>query len=169
MIKQSIETKDPDFSLRVATAKDAGLIVDFMRKLGAYQNMADEITATEAGIRRLLEENLGEAIIGTYLGKPVGFVYFCKKSSAFTGRSGLFIDGFLIDEDLRHKGLGKIMISFMCKHAIDRNCQMLEWGCLDWNEPTIRFYSALGAYSIDNMRIYRFAPDQLNANAAMFE
>lgn len=169
MTPHSIKTKDPNFSLRIATADDASLVVDFMRKLGAYQKMADEITATEAEIRRLLKENLGEAVIGSYLGKPVGFVYFCKKSSAFTGRSGLFIDGFLIDDDLRHKGLGKIMMGFMCKHAIDRNCQMLEWGCLDWNEPTIQFYKRLGAYSIDNMRIYRFAPDQLKANAAVFE
>jgi GNAT superfamily N-acetyltransferase len=145
LIQQSIETKDPNFTLRVATAEDASLVVDFMRKLGAYQNMADEITATEAEIKRLLEENLGEAVIGSYLGKPVGFVYFCQKSSAFTGRSGLFIDGFLIDEGFRHKGFGKIMMGFMCKHAIDRNCQMLEWGCLDWNESTILFNRGLGA------------------------
>lgn len=168
MKQKIIETKDPNFSLRIATAEDAGLVVDFMRKLGAYQEMADEITATEAEIGRLLRENLGEAVIGTYLGKSVGFVYFCKKSSAFTGRSGLFIDGFLVNEDLRYKGFGKIMMSFMCRHAMDRNCQMLEWGCLDWNAPTIQFYRQLGAYSIDNMRIYRFGPDQLKANAASF-
>ena len=48
----------------MATAEDAGLVVDFMKKLGAYQKMADEITATTAEIERLLRENLGEAVIG---------------------------------------------------------------------------------------------------------
>jgi GNAT superfamily N-acetyltransferase len=153
--------------LRIATEEDAGLVVAFMHKLGVYQKMAEAITATEAEIARLLRENLGEAVIASYLGEPVGFVYFCKKSSAFTGRAGLFIDGFLIDEDMRHKGFGKIMMGFMCRHAIERNCQMLEWGCLDWNAPTIQFYKDLGAYSIENMRIFRFTPDQLRINAAL--
>lgn len=128
MKQELIKTSNPEFFLRIATTADASLVVDFMKKLGVYQKMADEITATEPEIKRLLEEKLGEAIIGIYQGRPVGFVYFCKKPSAFTGRSGLFIDGFLIDEDLRHYGLGKIMMSFMCRHAINRKCQMLEWG-----------------------------------------
>ncbi|WP_205389803.1 GNAT family N-acetyltransferase [Sulfitobacter sp. SK011] len=107
--------------------------------------MADEITATTAEIERLLRENLGEAVIGYYSGKPAGFVYSCKKSSAFTGRSGLFIDGFLIDDDVRHKGLGKIMMAYMCKYAIERNCQMLEWGA---STGTRRQSSFTGNYSV---------------------
>lgn len=164
-MQQLVETRDPDFLLRMATAEDAGLVVEFMKKLGSYQKMADEITATEAEIRRLLNEGVGEAVFGAFKGQTVGFVYYCIKSSAFTGRSGLYIDGFYVDEEHRHRGLGKIMMGFMCRHALDRGCQMLEWGCLDWNAPTIQFYKQLGAYCIDNMRIYRFAPTQLNKNA----
>ena len=39
-----IETKDPRFDLRFAAAHDAGLVLNFMKKLGAYQKMADQIT-----------------------------------------------------------------------------------------------------------------------------
>ena len=163
-----IPTKDPKFSLRLATPDDAGSVVAFMKKLGSYQKMADKIIATEEGIRKLLAENKGEAVFGLYDGETVGFVYFCQTSSAFTGQSGLYIDGFLIDDAMRFKGLGKIMMAFMSRLALARGCQRLEWGCLDWNTPTIEFYRRLGAHSVDIMTIYRLAPDQLKANAARF-
>lgn len=164
----NIPTKDPKFSLRFAKPEDAGFVVSFMKKLGAYQKMADKISATDDGIRKLLTDKRGEAVFGIYGGEMVGFVYFFQTSSAFTGQTGLYIDGFLIDDAMRFKGLGKIMMSFMSKLALERGCQRLEWGCLDWNQPTIQFYKNLGAYSVDEMTIYRFAPDQLKANAARF-
>lgn len=163
-----IPTRDPQFFLRFATPDDAGEVVRFMQQLGAYQKMADKITATEATIRQLLAGNRGEALFGLYGGEPVGFVYFCQTSSAFTGQTGLYIDGFLVDDAMRFKGLGKIMMAFMARLALERGCQRLEWGCLDWNAPTIEFYKSLGATSVDIMTIYRFAPEQLQANAALF-
>jgi len=163
-----ILTKDPRFLLRLAAPDDAALVVDFMKKLGAYQKMADKITATAEGIRQLLADKKGEAVFGLYDGQPVGFVYFCQTSSAFTGQSGLYIDAFLIDDAMRARGLGKTMMAFMSKLALDRGCQRLEWGCLDWNEPTIGFYKSLGATAVDAMTIHRFAPEQLKANAAVF-
>ena len=164
----NIPTKDPKFLLRFAKPEDAGFVVSFMKRLGAYQRMADKISATDDGIRKLLADKRGEAVFGIYDGEMVGFVFFFQTSSAFTGQTGLYIDGFLIDDAMRFKGLGKIMMSFMSKLALERGCQRLEWGCLDWNQPTIQFYKNLGAYSVDDMTIYRFAPDQLKANAARF-
>ncbi len=163
-----ITTQDPHFSLRFATPDDAQHVVDFMKKLGAYQKMLEKITATEASIRKLLTEGRGEAVFGSYDGQIVAFMYFCQTSSAFTGQQGLYIDGFLVDDCMRGKGLGTIMMAFMSKLALERGCQRLEWGCLDWNAPTIQFYRNLGATSVDIMTIYRFAPEQLQANAAQF-
>ena len=164
----SILTKDPRFLLRLAEPDDAALVVDFMKKLGTYQKMADKVTATTEGIRLLLVHKKGEAVFGLYDGQPVGFVYFCQTSSAFTGQSGVYIDAFLVDDAMRAKGLGKTMMAFLSKLALDRGCQRLEWGCLDWNLPAIGFYSSLGATAVDAMTIHRFGPEQLKANAAAF-
>ena len=165
---QTLTSKDPNFSLRMATAGDAGLLLAFMRKLGAYQRMADEVTATEESLRQLLSDGQGEAMFGYHEGVPVAFMYFNQTSSAFTGRSGLFIDAFYVDEALRGRGLGKIMMEYLAKMTLARGGQMLEWGCLDWNAPTIGFYKAMGAYGLDEMRIYRLSPDSLRAQAAKF-
>lgn len=163
-----ISTKDPRFLLRTATPDDAALVVDFMKKLGAYQKMADKITATAQDIHQLLAGKKGEAVFGLYDSQPVGFVYFYQTSSAFTGQSGIYIDAFLVDDAMRGRGLGKTMMAFLSKLALDRGCQRLEWGCLDWNLPTIGFYKSLGATAVDAMTIHRFGPEQLKANAAAF-
>ena len=163
-----IKTKDPNFTLNSATPHDAGLVLSFMRKLGSYQKMADKIVATEDGLRSLLAANKGEAIFGNYGGETVAFAYFCQTSSAFIGQSSLYIDGFFVDESMRFKGLGKIMMAYLSKLAVERGCKRLEWACLDWNQPTIAFYKGLGAYGVDGMTIYRFTLDTLQANAALF-
>ena len=166
---QNIQTCNPDFHIRHASLDDAELVVQFMQKLGAYQKMADKITATATQIKRLLTERLGEAVFGIYRGDIVSFAYYFQKSSAFTGRSGLYIDGFFVDLQVRNLGLGKIIMGYLCKLALDRNCQMMEWGVLDWNAPTIAFYKNLGAYSVDEMTIYRFTPDDLVLHAQVFD
>ncbi|MFT5259192.1 MAG: GNAT superfamily N-acetyltransferase [Saprospiraceae bacterium] len=131
--------------------------------------MADELTTTPERIERLLESKQGEAVFGLYDGATVGFAYFHEKSSAFIGRSGLYIDAFLVDDSMRGKGLGNIMMQFLSKHALERGCEMLEWGCLDWNTPAIDFYQKLGSYCLDTMLIYRLSPDSLTTNAKLFK
>ena len=164
-----IKSNNPDFAVKHATADDAARVVEYMHKLGAYQKMADQITATEPQIRRLLDEKLGEAVFGSYDGEIVGFAYYCRKSSAFTGRSGIYIDGFMVDETMRHKGFGKILMGYLCRLALDQGCEFLEWGCLDWNAPTIQFYRNLGAYSLDDMTIFRLKRADLYENAQLFD
>lgn len=166
---QRIATQDPSFFLQFATPEDAALVVSFMKKLGAFQQMSDKITATPERIERLLAARQGEAVFGVYDDNVVAFAYFHQKSSAFTGRLGLYIDGFYVDDALRGKGLGHIMMQFLSQHALDRGCEMLEWGCLDWNTPAIEFYQNLGAYCVDTMRIYRLSPESLATNALLFQ
>lgn len=165
---ETIKTKNPKFTIRFAEPKDAALVVEYMKRLGKYQKMLDKITSTKEDIHKLLLENKGEAIFGDYDGKTVAFIYFCNNSSAFIGESGIYIDGFYVDEDMRFKGLGKIMMTFMSHLAVKRGCKRLEWGCLDWNEPSIKFYKNLGADSVDTMTIYRLSADKIEEIARKF-
>jgi len=165
---ESIKTKNPKFTITFAKPEDAHLIVDYMKKLGEYQKMIDKITIEEDEISKILAENRGEAIFGNYNGEIVGFAYFYNNSSAFIGQRGIYIDAFYVDETMRFKGLGKIMIAFIAQTAISRGCKRLELGCLDWNEPSIKLYKEMGAVSIDNMTIHRFMPEKLKEIADQF-
>ena len=165
----NITTQDKKFILRIATFEDAELIVTFMKKLGKFQKMKDSISATPEDIKKLLSQKLGEAVFGYYKGTLVSFAYFYKKSSAFTGKSGIYIDGFFIDDSMRGKGLGTIMFQFLSKYCVDNGSEFLEWACLDWNDQAIDFYKKQGAYCIDTMRIYRLSPQSLSKNAKLFK
>ena len=68
---------------------------------------------------------------------------------------------------MRNKGFGKTMISYLGKLTIERECGRLEWACLDWNEPSIKFYKSLGAISMDEWTTYR-ATGQSLENIAKF-
>ncbi|MBR7888154.1 GNAT family N-acetyltransferase [Marinomonas sp. A79] len=163
-----IHTKRPSCMIRHASVDDAELVVHFMQELGRFQKMADSIIATPERIARLLEKGIGEAIFISDNGIDVGFAYYYEKSSAFSGRSGLYLDALFIDDAVRGKGIGNLVMQFLSRLAVSRGCEFLEWGCLDWNTPAIEFYQNQGAYCIDNMRIYRLAPDELAKNAALF-
>lgn len=149
------------FQIRKGDENDAELVVTFMRKLGTYQKMRESITITEKSARRLLRENAGEVIFGELDGKPVAFLYFYNNSSAFIGETGMYIDGFYVDEEYRGCGLGRQMMKYMASLALERGCGRLEWGCLDWNQPALDFYKNLGAKGLDIMTIYRLSPDKL--------
>ncbi len=49
----------------------------------------------------------------------------------------------------------------MARIAVDRGCGRLEWSVLDWNEPAIGFYRALGALPLDQWTVYRIDDEPL--------
>lgn len=159
-------TKKPQLTLRLATPENAGLVLEFMKKLGAYQKMSDAIIATEASLRRLLELGLGSALLGYCDDQVVSMLFFNDTCSAFTGRSGVFIDALYVDEGYRQHGFGKVMMEHLCARLQESEGQLVEWGCLDWNASAIAFYTGLGAYCVDTMRIYRLPPESIKDLAA---
>ncbi|MDR1955489.1 MAG: GNAT family N-acetyltransferase [Treponema sp.] len=142
--------------LRFAEPPDVPLILQFIRGLAEYEHLLDQVEATEAGLRQhLFEEKKAEVIIGEYAGVPAGFVLFFYHFSTFLGKPGIYIEDLFVKPELRGRGLGKTLLSFMADLAVQRNCGRLEWACLDWNEPSIRFYQRQGALPLTDWTLYR--------------
>lgn len=157
-----IDTGLEGFKLRFAEEKDTALILDFIKELAEYEKMLDLVVATEDILREsLFEKKAAEVIIGEYKGEPVGFALFFNNFSTFLGQSGIYLEDLYIKPEMRGKGMGKIMLSFLAKLALDRNCGRLEWWVLDWNEPSIQFYKKMGAVPMDEWTVYRVSGDNL--------
>ena len=43
----------------------------------------------------------------------------------------------------------------LAKIALAKHCGRFEWSVLDWNEPAIKFYQAIGAIAQDEWVVYR--------------
>ena len=149
-------TRSESFQIRFADENDIPVILFFIKELASYEKLLNEVSATEEILRdSLFARRKAEVIIGEYEGKPVGFALFFHNFSTFLGKPGIYLEDLYVKPEMRGKGLGKIMLSFLAKLAVDRDCGRLEWWCLDWNEPSVRFYKHLGAKSMDDFTVYR--------------
>jgi GNAT superfamily N-acetyltransferase len=158
-----IATGDPRIVLRFATVDDVGLILDFIRQLAEYEEMAHEVTADENLLRRTLfgERKVAEVVIASFDGEPAGFALFFHNFSTLLGRPGIYLEDLFVLPRLRGNGIGRVLLSFLARLAIERGCGRLEWWVLDWNEPAIRFYERLGAQAMDEWTVFRVAGESL--------
>lgn len=151
-----IETQNPNFKIRFAAEVDVPVILNFIKELADYEHLADQVTATEAILRdSLFVREAAEVVIGEYNGEPVSFALFFHNFSTFLGKPGIYLEDLYVKPELRGKGLGKLMLAFLAKLAIDRDCGRLEWWCLDWNHSSVQFYKSIGAVPMDEWTVFR--------------
>jgi GNAT superfamily N-acetyltransferase len=164
-----IDTNLDDFKLRFAEKSDVPLILEFIKELADYEKMLHEVVATEdILIESLFERKMAEVIIGEYKNKPVAFALFFHNFSTFLGRAGIYLEDLYIKPEMRGKGMGKIMLSFLAKLCLERKCGRLEWWCLDWNKSSIEFYKQMGAVPMDEWTVYRVHDEALDKLAMKF-
>ena len=155
-----------DFSFRYAEKSDCKLILYFIRKLAEYENMLDDVSATEELLEEwIFEKKKAEVIFLCEDGKEVGFALFFHNFSTFLGKSGIYLEDLYILPEYRHKGYGKATLKKLSEIAVERKCGRLEWCCLDWNQQSIDFYLSRGAVALDDWTIYRLSGETLKKSA----
>ncbi|QSX08232.1 GNAT family N-acetyltransferase [Alkalibacter rhizosphaerae] len=155
-------TNIPNFTLRFAKETDVPTIFNFIKELAKYEKMSHEVVATEALLKEsIFERNMAEVVIGEYENKPVAFALFFHNFSTFLGKPGIYLEDLFVLPEMRGRGFGKTMLSFLAKLCVDRKCGRLEWWCLDWNQPSIDFYKQMGAVPMDDWTVYRVNDESL--------
>lgn len=150
-------------TFRTAGPEDTGLILQFIRALADYEGMLDQVVATEDLLRRQLFEQKNAEVIFVQEGeKAVGFALFFHNFSTFLGRAGLYLEDLFVLPEARGKGYGKALLAKLAAIAKERGCGRMEWWCLDWNQPSIQVYKALGAVPMDEWTVYRLTGDTLD-------
>jgi GNAT superfamily N-acetyltransferase len=71
------------------------------------------------------------------------------------------LEDLFVRPEHRGRGHGKALLAAVARLAVERDCGRLEWAVLDWNEPALRFYRALGAVPLDDWTLYRLSGDAL--------
>jgi GNAT superfamily N-acetyltransferase len=164
-----IETKIENFTLRFAEEKDVSLILNFIKELAEYEKLTNEVVATEEILKEsLFVRKMAEVIIGDYKGKPVCFALFFHNFSTFLGKPGIYLEDLFVKTEMRGKGFGKTVLSFLSELAVERDCGRFEWACLDWNQPSIHFYKNLKAVPMEDWTVYRLSDRSLNDLAKEF-
>ena len=156
-------------SIRPASATDISLIAQFIRDLAEYERLAHEVRFDEAVLEAKLfgTRPYAEVLIGEIDGSPQGLALFFHNFSTFEGKPGVYLEDLFVRPEARGAGLGKALLKKLAAIAVERDCARLEWSVLDWNEPAIQFYKALGAKPMDEWTIYRVDGTALAKLAAL--
>ncbi len=158
----------PELEIRAATEDDVPLILSLVKELAEYERLSHQVVATEEVLRDSLfgERRTAEVLIGHHGGEPAGFALFFHNFSTFLGKPGIYLEDLYVRPRYRGMGYGKALLARLAELARERGCGRLEWWVLDWNEPAIRFYKALGAVSMEDWTVYRLAGESLDELAA---
>jgi len=160
---------DAHIILRSAKKKDTALIINFIRELAEYEHLTHLLEVNEINLQRyIFKEKMVEVIIAEYDNKPAGFTLFFSNFSTFLGKPGIYIEDLYVKPEYRGKGLGKLLLSYLAKLVKERKYGRLEWSCLNWNEPSKKFYISQGAQPMDEWTIYRVSGENLAKLALKF-
>lgn len=154
--------------IRLALEKDLDLIIYFINKIAEYEKMSDDVVLDKETLRDyLFNKKIAKCKFIMEDNKEVGFALYFYNFSTFKGKAGLYLEDIFILEEYRHKGYGKKLFLELVKEAKENNLGRMEWTCLNWNEPSIKFYKSLGAISLDEWKTYRL--DELQIKERLFK
>jgi GNAT superfamily N-acetyltransferase len=154
--------------IRAAAVEDVPQILAMIRELAAYERAPDAAVATPEQIGAAL---FGEAPAAFALmaeddeGQVVGFALWFLNFSTWTGIQGMHLEDLYVRPHARGGGHGRALLSALAQVCETRGYQRMEWAVLDWNEPSIGFYKALGAEPLDEWTTFRLSGSALSSVA----
>lgn len=133
--------------IREAMPADIPLLHRLISGLAEFEDLADQMTATQADLESALfgAKTYAEALIAEHDGTGCGFALFYHDFSTFLGSPGLYLEDLFVDAEARGKGVGKALLARLSAIAVERGCHRIEWAALNWNTRAIDFYERLGA------------------------
>ena len=165
-----LPTRVPDLTIRHATRDDVPVLLSLIRELAEFEKLLHVVEADEATLAEELfaAKPVAEALIAELGSEPVGFAVFFHSFSTFVGRKGLYLEDLYVRPHARRRGVGRALITFVAKIAVERRCGRFEWSVLDWNTRAVDFYRSLGAVAMDEWTVQRVAGEALERLAKQF-
>lgn len=150
-------------TIRQANPGDEGLVFGFIAKLADYEKLAHEMVATEADIREALFGAAPRCVcdLAYWEGAPAGFALWFYNFSTFRGRAGIYLEDLFVEPHLRGHGIGKALLRHLARRCVAEGLPRLQWWVLDWNAPSIAFYTSLGAEPQDEWTVFRVSGEAL--------
>jgi GNAT superfamily N-acetyltransferase len=150
--------------IAAATESDVPVILELIRSLAVYEQLAHEVVATPDNLQDSLfgPRAAAEVAIAYLDQEPVGFAVWFQNYSTFLGRAGLYLEDLFVKPERRGQGIGRKLLAHVAGVAVTRGAGRMEWSVLDWNKPAIGFYRAIGAVPMDDWTVYRLTGEALN-------
>ena len=157
-----------DLRIQPATVRDVPLILQFIRELAEYEQLAGACVAAEEDLREQLfgPNAVAHAVLAFVGDEPAGFALYFFNFSTFLARPGLYLEDLFVKPAWRKHGIGRALLAALARIATDRGCGRMEWSVLNWNELALRVYRGIGAQPLNDWTVYRLTGESLTGLAA---
>lgn len=148
---------------RAATTADVADIVAMVHELAAYERAPQEchLTGTQLHAALFAPHPSVFALVAEHQGRVGGFALYFLNFSTWEGVNGIYLEDLYVRPELRGAGLGRALLTELARLAVARGLARVDWSVLDWNEPSIAFYRALGAVALDEWTGFRLTGEAL--------
>lgn len=156
-------------AVRQAVEADLDAIIALVHALAEYEREPDAVRLERERLRAHLfgPRPFAEVLMAaTESGETAGFALFFHNYSTWEGRPGIWLEDLFVQPALRGRGYGRELLAAIARIAVARGCARFEWSVLDWNEPSIGFYRALGARPMDEWTTFRLEGSALASLAS---
>ena len=135
-----------NINIRKAKREDCERILELVRELAKYEKAAKEVTVT---LEHFTESGFGKkpvwwALVAEVDGVIQGFALYYIRFSTWKGQR-LYLEDFIVTEEMRGKGLGKLLFDQVIEEARRRKLNGVSWQVLEWNETALNFYKKYDA------------------------
>jgi len=155
---------------RIVRAKrdDLAAIHRLLHALAEYEDLVSSFRVTQVQLEAVLFDGSPHVFCELALrnGHPVGLALWYKTFPSFDGRYGMWLEDLFVEPEQRGGGLGLALLTHIARIATNEGFATVSWNVLDWNEPSIRFYEALGAVRNEPWREYVLKGDALSGLAS---
>ena len=152
-----------EFTIRPANPDDVADIFGLIKALAEYEKLSHRVTGNVDSLQEHLfgTRPYAEAIVAEADSLIVGFALFFPNYSTFLTKPGIYLEDVFVLPEYRRQGIGKALLIYLGKLALERDVGRLEWSVLDWNQSAIDFYQTMGAKVLPDWRICRVTGDAL--------
>jgi GNAT superfamily N-acetyltransferase len=147
--------KNTTIQVRIANPNDIPVIYTFIRKKSEF----DRYVGAYSGTIQTSESKIRQTISGTHpfayvlLAENsqgiIGFALYGFRYSSFIGQPSIWLDDLYIEEQMRSKGAGALLMLRLQQIAQENNCTHIAWTADARNTRGIKFYQRLGAKIVE--------------------
>ena len=127
--------------IREAEVGDMTSVHALVHELAVFERAPEAHTATVEDYIRDFNAKIFEAhvAVDTDTEAIVGMIFYYMSYSTWKGRM-LYLEDFVVTETYRQYGVGQLLFETFLQIAREKDCRLVKWQVLDWNEPAIKFY-----------------------------
>jgi GNAT superfamily N-acetyltransferase len=144
---------------------DVGRLLELIDGLADYEKLPrpDPEARQRLAADAVAEPPRFSTLLAELHARVVGYAIYVFTYSTFRARPTLYLEDIFVLPECRGQGAGLALFRACARVAVSQGCARMEWQVLAWNEPSLDFYTRLGARQLGDWLPFRLDDQALLA------